>query len=696
MKQHLTLALVVALFSIGYGQPKITNVSFPKSVETYGLFEMAFQMGDYANPYDPAVIDVYAEFLSPEGKSVRVNGFYYEGYGFEESKGYEQAKANRDRGWRVRFAPEVDGDWTFSLHAIDRQGKTELSAIGQNRFGFQCQPARSAKGFISLANRRFLKRDVVANGQRESRAFFPIGPNIAWYGNGGSYAQPKGIYDYEKYVDSIAGSANYMRIWINRPQCLSLFGAEYTQTSDNKATVYFNSTLNQKDAAELDHIMAYAAKNGISVMPCIFTFGSFCSQRQSASTWENNPFHTVLGLASPTDFFTDSEAKRITRNLIRYIVARWGYATNIVCWELWNEVDNISNGQLPKSEHQRNVVGWHGEMAQYIRDIDPFHHPITTSLAVFNESDYFHSQLFDQLDIVQKHSYGSFLKAKEKDQRPFQLYKASTAAFEVYPNKPFFIGEFGISQSTGKPKYKDKDPLGFDTHNCIWSTAFSGAMGPASFWYWECLDEQDLFRIYEPLLRFCEGLPPLSDSFAGRCTAKSGAANFPNGIQTFYMANATEDTIYGWSQDANFSYPALRRLTEQTSLNGQFNGNVFDPKGYVYTLDVTKKPEPSSKNNTIKLPVSNQAAGTQYIVRWYDTETGLEMKAERTTVKVNGKSLSFEFPSSVRDLKNKRINNTYGDAVFSLTVDRGTKEESGTQGAAPKKVVIRPAKSGQD
>ena len=101
------------------------------------------------------------------------------------------------------------------------------------------------------------------------------------------------------------------------------------------------------------------------------------------------------------------------------------------------------------------------------------------------------------------------------------------------------------------------------------------------------------------------------------------------------------------------------------------NQSVNDPQAYVYTLKASKKPRPSSGSNTITIPLSKQRRGTRYMVRWFDSETGLEMKNEATKAIVeNGflfqKGVSFEFPSSVRDRKASRINNTYGDAVFVL------------------------------
>ena len=679
MKKHLILAFLTALISLGYSQPNISEVDFPDSANLFGLFEVSFQMNTYSNPYDPEIIDTYAEFFSPNGKSFKVNGFYFEEYSFKQVNGYEIATEERTKGWRIRFTPDQTGTWTFVIHAIDRHAQIELNAWNSRPFHFQCEAVTSGEGFISIANSRFLKRNVVENSLRKNRSFFPIGPNIAWYEYNKSPLYPRGIYDYEKYIDSIAGSANYMRIWLNRYQYLSLYGPEYTQKEGNKVKVYFDSTINQKDAAELDYIVDYAANRGITIMPCVFTFGDFFNKHQSASTWDNNPFHTILGLESSTEFFTDLEAKRITKNLLRYIVARWGYATNIMCWEFWNEIDNIPNGDLTVNQFYRNLVSWHEEMAEYTRSIDPFGHPLTTSTTTLGATEYLSSRIYESMDIVQWHTYGNIQKAKSKEQRAHQLFEKSDAAFNIYPYKPFYVGEFGFGQASYDPKYENKDPFGFDTHNSLWSTMFSTAIGPASFWYWAYLEKRDLFRIYEPMLKFSENFPLLSEDFYAYNTAETTHRStiFPNGIQTYYMINWSEDTLYGWVQDTAFSYQALRRLTDREGKNGHFEEDgVFDPNGYIYTLNPKKKPKPCSTSNTITLPIKRQKAGKQYIVRWYDAETGMEIKAEKTRVTVQkgcwGKRyISFEFPSSVRDLDRMTIHNTYGDAVFSIILDDG-------------------------
>lgn len=690
MKKSFVLAILLGIVALCHAQPKINGLAFPSTANLFGLYEISFQMGTYANPYDPAVIDVYAVFTAPDGRTMKVNGFYYEGYRFEEYKGYEKSQAEaRSNGWRVRFTPDQQGSWRFTLHATDKRGSVSLDSYGGTTFGFSCKGVQNATGFIATTNTRYLKRDVVVNGKRQSHSFFPVGPNVAWYTCKAYYnfATPKGIYEYEQRIDSLAGRANYMRIWLNRQQYLSLYGSEFTQTDDGKTPMYFDNTLNQKDAAEFDYIVEYAAKKGIAVMPCIFTFGDFKADPKhdgeldkNPADWRRNPYNTVLGLKTPTDFFTDKEAQRIARNLVRYVVARWGYATNIVAWELWNEISNMDLDKDTFVQYSNAVTRWHNDMAQLIHSNDPFHHPVTTSIG-YDDKDYLFNHIFSNMDIVQDHYYANVQKAKSGEQISHHLYLSSLEVRKIYPDKPLFIGEFGFGSSNAQ-RYFEKDPHGVDLHNTLWSTLFSGMIGPASFWQWSALEKCGIHKVFRPVLTFSKSMPIPSPTFHPRTTGENSKTAkhvvvFPSGLETYYMINATEDTLYGWSQDTAFTYQSLRRLTDKVGSNGHFKDDgVVDAKGYVYTLNANKRPRPSSRNNNITLPIVKKPAGTRYVVRWYDTETGFEMESERTFAAVGkDNKLSFDFPSSIRE--KRRINNTFGDAVFVITVDQNNIKNGG-------------------
>lgn len=685
IKKYLLLLYFTVLGLLCVAQPRINKLTAPKSASVYGLYEIKFQLGEYDNPYDPEVIDVYADFTGPDGRTRRVIGFFCEGYFFMKDKDHEVASRSRDGdGWMIRFTPDATGRWTYVIHAIDKKGATQLSTYNGNTLSFDCQQ-NDAEGFIQRANAKYLKRDALVNGRRQTKSFFPVGPNVAWYdaADYGTYKKPYGIYDYDKYINQLSGKANYFRIWLNRYQFLSLYGPEHAGTIDGKPRMYFDNTLNQKDAAELDHIVQYAQENGIALMACIFNYRNFEHKKGVAdgskekpampSDWTNNPYNTVLHLQSKYDFFTDARAIRIEKNLIRYIVARWGYATNILCWELWNEIANMEESNSLSSQTQRDMVKWHNQMAEYIRSIDPYHHLISTSLGSAKDMSTL-NKAFESMDFVQDHNYQNIQKAKSKEQFSYILYQKTSDALSY--EKPFFMGEFGFGQGSNKMKYEDKDPKGVDLHNSLWSSAFSGSMGPASFWYWETMDKCNWYELFLPVTTFFGKLPVLSDSFTAKTTGSviGHSLVFPNHLETYYLVNAEEDTLMGWSQDTAFCYQSLRRLTDETGTNGHFvdNGKVSDPKGYVYTLNPAKRPKPSYLSNRIVLPINNQPRGTQYQVRWFDAETGLELTEEATTVVVRrplfrSKRIVIEFPSSIRDIWNAQINNTFGDAVFVIT-----------------------------
>ena len=681
MKKLSFITLFMAFLSQGLGQIVPQYFTHPSSVDLFGLYEIAFSIPyTYINPYDPDTILIYGVFTGPDNSSDTVHAFYYEDYTFQKHNGYELATHNSPYdGWRIRFTPTKTGTWSFKIRAFDANGQLSMPFMNVS-YSFSCNSISNGKGFISKANSRFLKRDVVDNGQRKNHSFFPVGPNIAWYsckydaqGNP-IFKYSKGIYSYEMYIDSLDGNANYMRVFLNRFQFLSLYGPEY-DLDTTQTIVYFDSTINQKDSAELDYIITYALQHGVNIIPCLLNCGAFNDPDNDhpydSTNWQHNPFNNIM--SASCDIFTNPSAIRISKNLIRYIISRWGYATNIVCWELWNEVGNMFDYEECGHNLDQDAKDWHDEMAAYITSIDPFNHFITTSTGDIDVNPIIYSIAFDNLDLVQQHKYANIQKAKSREQLSYLLYqRAINAQTTDYPLLPFFMGEFGFGGQTVH-SYHKKDPHGIDLHNSLWSSFFSASIGPASFWFWNYLKADSLFCRYKPVYTFSQNLPILSDSFTAHQTGHEvgNSLVFPNNLETYYMINSTEDTIYGWSQDTAFAYQSLRRLTDYVN-NGHFT-DVFDTLGYVYKLDVTKRPQPSSSSNIIRIPITNQPLGTNYSVKWYNSETGFAYNTGAvisTIVQMDtagSKFIHIYFPSFFRDLKNWTINNTFGDAVFVLT-----------------------------
>lgn len=685
--KRTTLLLAFMLICLAvFSRPRISNISAPTQVGVYDLYEISFTMNEYTNPYDPKVIDIYAIFHSPTGQTFHVNAFYFEDYVFSNSTGYEVADSTGTKGWKIRFTPNCAGSWTYTIHAQDAQ----MSAATTTR-QFTCTQKNMATGFISKANNRFLKQTKVVKNHEEDDLYFPAGPDIAWYAcaDSGHFRQPFGIYDYINYINKLSGNGNYFRIFINRYPFLSLYGKEFTT-----GEVFFNNTINQKDSKELDLIIEYAKSHGISVMPCIFPHSDFVSwdfYKDTPDDWTTNPFHTSLGIDYPCDFFISDDATKITKNLFRYIVARWGYATNIVAWELWNEANQMEKdtfyfgeggNMCDQDPFRENLIAWHSSMSQYIKTIDPFHHLVTTSTTTTTQNPdpdhpenpiFFHEiNSLDCIDFAQIHRYKSC--KTDGDNFHDDLYYcmdnihngiqfvSNNNTITLDPiDKPSFVGEFGFNY-LGKetdPHNEDEgwhnDPWGIELHNTLWSGSFSAAMGVPSIWWWQYIfnSSTNLYTYFKPINQFFTSLPIPSKTFYPKSNKTDGT--FPNGIETYYMMNFKQDTIYGWAHDEGFRYQKIR----------------LNNPDYLTTLNSSYRPSPSSDSNTISINISNQPIGSQYIIKWFNSDTGALIQTDLAYVtdRDSHKVLSFEFPSRIRDIRNHRINNKFGDVVFAIYLD---------------------------
>ena len=201
MKKALFLIILYGMMAENFGQPQINSPTYPNSVGLFDLFEVSFTMGvSYSNPYDPDTIDVFAIFIGPDNSIYKVGAFYYEDYTFQKTTGnnfYEQVLDSLNEvGGRIRVTPTQIGNWRFRIIAKDVNGKATQPTVGMRSYNnFSCTSVDNADGFISLANSRYLKRDIVRNNVRHFHSFFPIGPNLAWYNcrDYGTFAKPIGI-----------------------------------------------------------------------------------------------------------------------------------------------------------------------------------------------------------------------------------------------------------------------------------------------------------------------------------------------------------------------------------------------------------------------------------------------------------------------------------------------------------------------
>jgi hypothetical protein len=184
--------------------------------------------------------------------------------------------------------------------------------------------------------------------------------------------------------------------------------------------------------------------------------------------WEQNPYNVANGgfLSNATNFFTDPIAMKLTKRKLRYIVARWGYSTSVMGWELFNEVqftDAANAGQWT------NIETWHNTMAAFLRSQDYYRHLITSSSELTEP-------IWDETDYYQHHDY------------PSDLISGIQGAPTISASQrhgPDYSGECGIDFT---PHVGLSPPL--------WAGIMAAQSADAMPWYWDTIDpNNDYFLI---------------------------------------------------------------------------------------------------------------------------------------------------------------------------------------------------------
>ncbi len=97
--------------------------------------------------------------------------------------------------------------------------------------------------------------------------------------------------------------------------------------------------------------------------------------------WKSNPWNSANAgfLSSAAGFFTDPEAKRREKLWIREAIARFSSSPHLFAWELIDDTDAAPE-----------TTAWLKEMADFVRSIDPYKHPVTagSSQDVWSDLDF--------------------------------------------------------------------------------------------------------------------------------------------------------------------------------------------------------------------------------------------------------------------------------------------------------------------
>ncbi len=445
-------------------------------VAQYAKLELTFPVeGTFTNPFDPDQIDVCAEFYTPSGKRLRVPAFFFQDFVRTKDGIVRIGKP----AWKVRFAPVEVGRYRYRIIAKN-QGRRVATA----EESFTCTP-REHRGYIrvSHSNPLYFEFD---NGE----PYFPSGINVFVTTKLGSGIPPDRLDRCERWMDALADhGGNFIRLRMDS------WWMPIEMTPDEACGYFGLGYYHQQSCWEIDRIYDKASARGIYIMHCLDNANASVNGNVSKYPWRaayNLYLKRNGGVCETADeFWTNPEARRYVRNKLRYCVARWGYSTSLMCWEFWNEV-------ACRPQTIDAAAAWHRDMARYLRSIDPWNHPITTSLMR-------HKRLakkiweLPEIEIIQHHFYSQ----TEMVPPIMELTRSVVEPFR----KPFFLGEYGVGPAF-RPGDCTYDKAGIHMHNGMWAAMFAGGSGAGAMWYVnDYVERFNLWFHYRALANFAKRVP---------------------------------------------------------------------------------------------------------------------------------------------------------------------------------------------
>lgn len=568
--------------------PVFNNVTAVSStVGRFNKFELIIHLtAGFSNPYNYDDIALQCEFVSPSGKKDTVDGFYMDNYSLNTSTGALSATGTGN--FAIRFAPVETGTWHYTLFCQNTSGITVLPVQS-----FECVTS-PAKGFIRKNTTNYLNFD---NGDQ----YFAIGENLCW--------QSSNVYtDYKSWTQKLADNkANYFRLWLTDWG----LGIEWKNDENGFSGL---ERYKQTSSFYIDWLLDECATKNIYMMFCINHHGQVSTTTNPE--WVSNPYNAANGgpCANTWDFFSNSAAKNLHKNRLRYIIARWGYSQNILSWELFNEVEWTDNFSANKAA----IKDWHEEMAAYLKKKDVNKHLVTTSYA--NDANDPDTWNIPEIDFTQTHYYNGSPNIETVLSSGIQSYLSQFS-------KPTLNGEFGLVPNTSS--LAAIDPDGVYIHNSLWASAFSGAMGAAMSWWWDTyIDPQNLYTHFKPLGTFISSINLKNDNYKRVATTVSGGGNADLSISPgadWGKSPASAFTVnpdgslspnssqlsrylYGSIYNTSFRNPPTFTITYPVS--GQFKiitggSSGTNPKIDIYVDGILQLEQVASANSTYSVTINS-------------------------------------------------------------------------------------------
>jgi len=441
-----------------------------------------------SNPFDQRAFAVDLVVTLPGGGESRIPAFF------------DQPMRNRDRGDAEEVLPSTAGAFCArfrprqpGLHRLTLETRWQ-AADGAMRTQRSALPALAVGGALWDDYVR-VDREDPRFFSLGGRPYWPIGLNLrsVWDVRsveclGTALTPNRGALAYDAYLTRFAAAGgSAVEIWLSSWNLALEWRADWPGFRGQ-------GNYNQVNAWRLDRILDRCQELGVHVNLVITNHG-MVSERVDAE-WESNPYNTRQGgrLTGAAAWFTDPAALSGQDDLRRYLVARYADHPALLGWKLFSEV-NLTAGQ------GEAVVRWHEQACARWHDLDTYQHGVTTHWSGdFRIADPAVVAL-PGLDYVCIDAYHT-----PAEQGGWLLAELLFASLH-HPNrglgrftKPVLVTEFGGNWNAAPEAQVRAE------HACgAWAALVSGHAGAPMLWWFEWVDQREMWASYGAIARFLIG-----------------------------------------------------------------------------------------------------------------------------------------------------------------------------------------------
>lgn len=597
------------------GSSAFYNLYFPESVRAYQKLEITFDINiSYTNPFDPQEILVDGVFTYPDGSISRIPAFYRQGFKSKDPNttlmtyNPNMYVTDGTDGWCVRFSGAQEGLHSFHITATDSTGYVYTS----EEYTFTVSPGDS-KGYVTVSP---YNPEYFINSA-DGSLFYGSGSNLAWVRE--PFTSEPTHLSYEYFLGKMKeNGCTLTRIWLCHWAWL-----EWTPEANDPTTSGYSGVgyYNQYISSALDHIFELCEDYGIRLILTLDDNNEHITDTDSYDSWKYNPYNAENGgpVETPEDYYSNTQVRKLYKNRLRYIIARWGYSDSLMSLNLWNDETNPTD----------SVIDYLDELNSYTKELTANFRPLL---------------------------FGSNYKYSANSVLDYSTQSTSDGT------KPSLTQECYYTDNTAYFKNT--------LRRTLWKDFFSKGAS-AMVWSHDTVDETDSWDIFTSLTRFAQKIPlhlyKYNDSYSIKSfvdswdvggvtpefTVKNGKLAFKNtkaGITSFADIKLTVTTLPKNAVGLAFDYDMHENKTDaifRISLNSD-SGSAYMPwygKAYSFT-------DNSGTENSLTVSGSNQ---------W---SSWLSISAETSgsfTIPLN----SLHCPES--ELKNNDVEDKYKNNIFSDT-----------------------------